>query len=57
MKEEKDKFRYTAFKKLLLFGAKSTGKTTLAKTFDEIESSKKKEIQDEEGKIIYYIKY
>ena len=53
MKEEKDKFRYTAFKKLLLFGAKSTGKTTLAKTFDEIESSKKKEIQDEEGKIIY----
>ena len=57
MKEEKDKFRYTAFKKLLLFGAKLTGKTTLAKTFDEIESSKKKEIQDEEGKIIYYIKY
>ena len=42
MKEEKDKFRYTAFKKLLLFGAKLTGKTTLAKTFDEIESSKKK---------------
>lgn len=53
MSEEHSKYRFTSFKKLLIFGTKLSGKTTLSKSFDEKEFSKKKEIENEKGKIIY----
>ena len=54
MLDENNKFRYVSFKKLLIFGIPLTGKTLLAKSFDEIESDKKINIETEEGKNILY---
>lgn len=49
MKKEEKTTEYVSYKKLLIFGTKNSGKTTLAKTFNDINS-----LQDDEedGKLL-----
>ena len=45
-KEEEDeekKVKFISYKKLLIFGGKNSGKTSLSKSFDEMESTKDKD--------------
>ena len=46
-KKEEKKFEFDSYKKLLIFGAKNTGKTSLSKTFDE---KKETDTKKEKGK-------
>lgn len=42
-KEEEDeekKVKFISYKKLLIFGGKNSGKTSLSKSFDEMKSTK-----------------
>ena len=45
-KEEEDeekKVKFISYKKLLIFGGKNSGKTSLSKSFDEMKSTKDKD--------------
>ena len=46
MEKEEKRGEYVSYKKLLIFGVKNSGKTTLAKLFNDNNSSK----EDEERK-------
>lgn len=38
--DEEKKVKFISYKKLLIFGGKNSGKTSLSKSFDEMESTK-----------------
>jgi GTPase SAR1 family protein len=48
MEKEEKKGEYVSYKKLLIFGVKNSGKTTLAKSFNDNNSSQNEE--DTKGK-------
>lgn len=48
-KEEEDeekKVKFISYKKLLIFGGKNSGKTSLSKSFDEMKSTKDEDEQE-----------
>ena len=50
-KEDEVKINYISYKKLIIFGSKGSGKTSLAQTFYEKISHQKNDDNKEKGKI------
>lgn len=44
--DEEKKVKFISYKKLLIFGGKDSGKTSLSKSFDEMKSTKDEDEQE-----------
>lgn len=57
MEKEEKRGEYVSYKKLLIFGVKNSGKTTLAKSFNDNNSSKVDEERKGKNIIKFIIKF
>ena len=57
MEKEEKRGEYVSYKKLLIFGVKNSGKTILAKSFNDNNSSKEAEERKGKNIIKFIIKF